>query len=161
MVIVDRSVLAPYGAEKMFALVEDVESYPEFLPWCEGAHVDLREPGRTIATIRANFHGMRQRFTTENANRPGERIDIALVSGPFRLLRGHWRFTALEAQGCRIDFRLEYQFSSRILEKVAGPVFHHIANNFVDAFVRRAEQKFGPLRQAQDRPPSTGSGQAR
>src|SRR4051812_40996479 len=106
MMVVDRSVLAPYSAEKMFALVEDIESYPQFLPWCEGAQVALREPGRTIATLHANFHGLRQRFTTENSNRPGERIDITLVSGPFRALQGHWLFHALGAQGCRIDFRL-------------------------------------------------------
>jgi ribosome-associated toxin RatA of RatAB toxin-antitoxin module len=142
MVTVDRSVLAPYSANEMFALVDDVESYPQFLPWCEAASVALREPGRTVATIRANFHGLRQEFTTENANRPGERIDITLVSGPFRTLRGHWEFAAL-GEGCRIGFRLEYEFASRILEKAAGPVFHRIADNFVDAFVHRAEQRFG------------------
>jgi ribosome-associated toxin RatA of RatAB toxin-antitoxin module len=143
MVVVDRSVLAPYAADRMYALVEDVESYPQFLPWCEGTRVELREPGRTVATISARYHGLRQQFTTQNTNRPGERIDIALVSGPFRTLRGHWVFTPLGGDGCRIDFRLEYQFASRILEKVAGPLFHHIADSFVDAFVRRAEQRFG------------------
>jgi ribosome-associated toxin RatA of RatAB toxin-antitoxin module len=143
MVVVDRSVLAPYASGEMFALVDDVESYPQFLPWCEGTRVDLREPGRTVATIRANFHGLRQQFTTQNTNRPAERIDIALVSGPFRTLRGHWVFTPLGDRGCRIDFRLEYQFASRILEKAAGPVFHRIADSFVDAFVRRAEERFG------------------
>ncbi len=143
MVVVDRSVLASYTANEMYALVDDVESYPQFLPWCEGTSVVLREPGRTVATIRANYHGLRQEVTTENANRPGERIDITLVSGPFRTLRGHWQFTPIGARGCRIDFRLEYQFASRILDKVAGPVFHKIADGFVDAFVRRAEQRFG------------------
>jgi ribosome-associated toxin RatA of RatAB toxin-antitoxin module len=143
MVTVDRSVLAPYSANEMFALVDDVESYPQFLPWCEATSVALREPGRTVATIRANFHGLRQAFTTENANRPGERIDITLVSGPFRTLSGHWEFAALGEGGCRIGFRLEYEFASRILEKAAGPVFHRIADNFVDAFVHRAEQRFG------------------
>jgi ribosome-associated toxin RatA of RatAB toxin-antitoxin module len=143
MVTVDRSVLAPYSPNEMFALVDDVESYPQFLPWCEATNVVLREPGRTVATIRANFHGLRQEFTTENANRPGERIDIALVSGPFRTLRGHWAFAALGEGGCRVGFRLEYEFASRILEKAAGPVFRGIADNLVDAFVRRAEQRFG------------------
>jgi ribosome-associated toxin RatA of RatAB toxin-antitoxin module len=144
MVTVDRSVLAPYSADQMFALVDDVESYPQFLPWCEGTRVQLREPGRTVATIRASFHGLRQEFTTENTNLPGERIDIALVSGPFRTLRGHWQFTPLGDRGCRIEFRLQYQFASRILEKAAGPVFHRIADSFVDAFVQRAERKFAP-----------------
>ena len=143
MVVVDRSVLAPYAADQMFALVDDVESYPQFLPWCEGTHVALREPGRTVATIRANYHGLRQEFTTQNTHRPGERIDMTLVSGPFRTLSGHWRFTPLGERGCRIDFRLEYEFASRIIEKIAGPMFHHIADSFVDAFVRRAEQKLG------------------
>jgi ribosome-associated toxin RatA of RatAB toxin-antitoxin module len=143
MIVVDRSVIAPYGAGQMFGLVEDIESYPQFLPWCEATQIRVREPGKTIATIRAHFHGIRQEFTTENSNRAGERIDITLVSGPFRELRGHWLFTALGTEGCRVDFRLEYQFSGILLEKVAGPLFHHIANSFVDAFVRRAEQKFG------------------
>jgi ribosome-associated toxin RatA of RatAB toxin-antitoxin module len=141
MVVIDRSVLAAHDANQMFALVDDVESYPQFLPWCESTRVLSREPGRTVATIRANFHGLRQEFTTQNANRPGERIDIALVSGPFRTLRGRWQFTPLGDRGCRIEFRLEYEFASRILEKAAGPVFHRIADSFVDAFVQRAEQK--------------------
>jgi ribosome-associated toxin RatA of RatAB toxin-antitoxin module len=144
MVVVDRSVLAPYAANEMFALVDDVESYPQFLPWCEGTRVALREADRTVATIRANYHGLRQEFTTQNTRRPGERIDMALVSGPFRTLRGHWQFTPLGEGGCRVDFRLEYEFASALLEKVAGPVFRHIADNFVDAFVRRAEQRLGP-----------------
>jgi ribosome-associated toxin RatA of RatAB toxin-antitoxin module len=141
MVVIDRSVLAAHDANQMFALVDDVESYPQFLPWCESTRVLSREPGRTVATIRANFYGLRQEFTTQNANRPGERIDIALVSGPFRTLRGRWQFTPLGDRGCRIEFRLEYEFASRILEKAAGPVFHRIADSFVDAFVQRAEQK--------------------
>jgi len=143
MVVVDRSVLTPYTAHEMFALVDDIESYPQFLPWCEGTRVVSRDPGRTVATIRASYHGLRQQFTTENANRPGERIDVALVSGPFRTLSGHWQFTPLGEGGCRIDFRLEYEFASRVLEKLAGPMFHHIADSFVDAFVRRAELKLG------------------
>src|SRR3954471_16581218 len=102
MVTVDRSVLAPYSANEMFALVDDVESYPQFLPWCESTRVLSREPGRTVAPIRASFHALPQEFTTQNSNRPGERIDIALVSGPFRTLRGHWQFTQLGDQGYRI-----------------------------------------------------------
>jgi ribosome-associated toxin RatA of RatAB toxin-antitoxin module len=143
MMVVDRSVLASYAAGEMYALVDDVESYPQFLPWCESTQIVVREPGRTVATIRANYHGLRQEFTTQNANRPGERIDITLVSGPFRTLCGHWQFTPLGERGCRIEFRLEYEFASRILEKLAGPMFHHIADSFVDAFVQRAERKFG------------------
>src|SRR4051812_38306856 len=144
MVVVDRSVLAPYAANEMFALVDEVESYPQFLQWCEGTRVVSREPGRTVATIRANYHGLRQEFTTQTPTGRGGRLDIDLVPGPFGPLGGHWQSPPLGERGCRIDFRLEYDFASRILEKVAGPVFHRIADNFVDAFVRRAEQKLGP-----------------
>jgi len=143
MTVVERSVLAPYSARQMFDLVGDVEAYPQFLPWCESARVDERKADRTVATIQANFRGIRQQFTTENSERAGERIEIKLVSGPFKALSGHWSFTALGTQGCRVDFRMEYQFASRLLEKAAGPLFHHIANSFVDAFVRRAERKYG------------------
>jgi ribosome-associated toxin RatA of RatAB toxin-antitoxin module len=143
MVVVDRSIVAPYSAEQMFALVEDIESYPSFLPWCAGTEVVLREPDRTIATIHVSFHGLRQEFTTENRKHLHQRIDISLVSGPFRELQGHWVFTPLGESGSKVAFRLQYQFSSRILEKLAGPVFHHIADTFVDAFLRRAERKYG------------------
>lgn len=140
MVIVDRSSLVGYSAEHMYALVEDIESYPHFLPWCSGAVVTLREGTRTVATMHVNFRGIREQFTTENTNEPGRVITMQLVSGPFRHLRGHWRFTSLSQDACKIEFRLEYEISSRLLERVIGPVFQHIANSFMDAFVRRAEQ---------------------
>jgi ribosome-associated toxin RatA of RatAB toxin-antitoxin module len=143
MTIVDRSMLIGYSAQQMYALVEDVESYPQFLPWCERAEVPLRQPGRTVATLHINFHGLRQHFTTDNANQPHTRIDMKLVSGTFRSLDGHWQFTALGDKACKVEFSLRYQFASRLLERTAGPVFHRIADGFVDAFARRAEEKFG------------------
>lgn len=143
MVIVDRSSLVGHSAEQMYALVEDIESYPRFLPWCRDAVVSVREGTRAVATMHINFRGIREQFTTENANEPGRTIAMELVSGPFRHLRGHWRFTPLADDACKIEFRLEYEISSRLLERVIGPVFQHIANSFVDAFVRRAEQMHG------------------
>ncbi|MGC2520920.1 MAG: type II toxin-antitoxin system RatA family toxin [Burkholderiales bacterium] len=143
MTIVDRSMLVGYSAQQMYALVEDVESYPQFLPWCERAEVALREPGRTVATLHLNFHGLRQHFTTENANQPHTRIDMKLVSGTFRSLDGHWLFTALSEKACKVEFSLRYQFASRLLEKTAGQMFHRIADGFVEAFARRAEVKYG------------------
>jgi ribosome-associated toxin RatA of RatAB toxin-antitoxin module len=145
MVMVDRSSLVGHSAEKMYALVEDIESYPDFLPWCSGATVTVREGTRTVATMHVNFHGIREQFTTENANEPGRMIAMQLVSGPFRHLRGHWRFTPLAENTCKIEFRLDYEISSRLLERLIGPVFHRINNSFMDAFVRRAEQVYaGP-----------------
>jgi len=143
MTIVDRSALVAHSAQKMYALVADVESYPQFLPWCDGAVVSVNEPGRTVATLHINFCGLKKEFTTENFNRADARIDMKLVSGPFRSLEGSWVFTALSENACKVELTLRYQFASALLEKIAGPAFNDITDSFVDAFVRRADEKFG------------------
>ena len=143
MIVVDRSALVAHSAQKMYALVADVESYPQFLPWCERAVVSVNEPGRTVASLHINFHGSKKEFTTENLHQPGSRIDMKLVSGPFRSLEGSWAFTALSDNACKVELSLRYQFASTLLEKIAGPAFHNITDTFVDAFVRRADEKFG------------------
>ena len=143
MIHVDRSALVDYSAQAMYALVDDVESYPQFLPWCDGAQYAAREPGRTVATLHVNFHGLKNQFTTENIHQLGKRIDMKLVSGPFRSLDGQWLFTALGENACKVEFSLRYEFASALLGKAAGPVFRGIAETFVDAFVRRADEKFG------------------
>jgi len=139
MITVSRQALVAYGAAEMYELVEDVESYPRFLPWCSAVEVAVREPERTVATIHVDFRGVRQAFTTANAQRHGERISMALVRGPFRHLHGEWRFAQLGEAGSRIEFDLAYQLANPVLERLAGPAFNHIANTFVDAFVRRAD----------------------
>ncbi|HVE50681.1 MAG TPA: type II toxin-antitoxin system RatA family toxin [Casimicrobiaceae bacterium] len=136
---VKKSVLVPYAAGEMFALVDDVEAYPKFLPWCAGARVlDSREGAKT-ARIDINYHGVRAHFTTDNANKPGESIVITLKDGPFKHLHGEWRFRALAEDACKVEFELHYEFANTLIETVVGPVFHHIAHTFIDAFVRRAE----------------------
>ena len=127
----------------MFALVDAAEAYPEFLPWCSGATVMLRDATRTRATIHVNYHGVRQSFTTDNTKEPPEKMTIRLVEGPFRVLDGEWRFKPLAEDACKIEFCLHYEFSSRILEKLVGPVFSYIANTMVDAFVKRADKLYG------------------
>jgi ribosome-associated toxin RatA of RatAB toxin-antitoxin module len=139
MVTVERQALVPYSAARMYALVEDVESYPRFLPWCSGAAVEFRDALRTVATLHVEYRGVRQQFTTENRKRPGERIELGLVRGPFRSLRGEWRFAALAEDACRVELSLAYQLRSALLERLFGPAFDHIANTFVDAFVRQAD----------------------
>ena len=139
MITVARQALVAYGAAEMYELVADVESYPVFLPWCRAVEVALRETERTIATLHVDFRGVRQAFTTENTQRHGERIAMRLVRGPFRHLEGEWRFVQLGEAGCRVDFALAYQLANPVLQRLAGPVFDHIANTFVDAFVRRAD----------------------
>jgi ribosome-associated toxin RatA of RatAB toxin-antitoxin module len=139
MITVSRQALVAYGAAGMYELVEDVESYPQFLPWCSAVEIALREPERIVVTLHVDFRGVRQAFTTANALRYGERISMQLVRGPFRHLQGEWRFVQLGEAGCRIEFDLAYQLASPVLERLAGPAFNHIANTFVDAFVRRAD----------------------
>ena len=126
----------------MYALVDDVESYPRFLPWCDGAQVRSRGGQRTMATIHINFHGIRQHFSTENISEPSNLISMKLVSGPFRRLQGHWRFMPLGEDACKVEFHLEYEIASRILERAIGPVFHHIADTLMDAFSARADELY-------------------
>jgi len=137
-------VLVPFGAAAMFHLVEDVERYPEFLPWCAQARcLEARADGKT-ARIDVDYHGVKAHFTTDNVNRPPESIVITLKDGPFRHLHGEWRFAALGTSGCRVEFELAWEFARSLLEPAVGPVFAHIANTFIDAFVRRAEAVCGP-----------------
>jgi ribosome-associated toxin RatA of RatAB toxin-antitoxin module len=140
---VNQSLLVEYMPAQMFALVDTVEDYPKFLPWCSGAEVIHRDAGRTRATLSINYRGIRRSFTTENVKRAPEEMEIRLVEGPFSKLDGSWRFTGLAGRGCRIDFKLHYEFAGRVLDKLASPVFHHIASTLVDAFVKRAGQVYG------------------
>ncbi len=143
MALVEKSVLIEYSAAQMYALVEDVAAYPEFLPWCGGTEILKREGEITRAAVTIDFRGIKQRFSTENRAQPPQLIEMNLVDGPFRQLDGSWRFKALGDDACKIEFRLHYEFSSKLLEKIVGPVFHFIASTFLDAFVKRAQQLYG------------------
>ena len=136
---VTKSVLVPYPAARMFELVDRVEEYPQFLPWCGGAKVLEQSGDRKTARIDIDYHGVRAHFTTDNVNRPPESIVITLKDGPFRHLHGEWRFRALGDAGCKVEFELAYEFATQLLDKAIGPVFGHIARTFIDAFVKRAE----------------------
>ena len=133
-----RSAIVERSAGEFYALVEDIESYPQFLPWCAEAHVRERSPGRTVATVTVGFRGLRQSFTTENANRDGEAIDMRLLEGPFRRFAAHWRFAPLGERACRVEFSMAYEFASRVVAKALDPLFERIADGMVDAFTRRA-----------------------
>lgn len=141
-----RSAIVEHSAEQLYALVEDIEAYPRFLPWCVATQVLERVPGRTRAMLTVGMSGLRQAFTTENDNRPGEAIDMQLVEGPFRRFGATWRFSRLSDQACRIDFSLEYEFSSRALGRLLEPLFDKIADTMVDAFTRRAAEVYGTAR---------------
>ena len=140
---VEKSVLVEYSVQQMFDLVEDIESYPDFLPWCSQTQVDYRDETRTVATMHGNLHGFKAHFTTENAKTPPFWMDMKLVNGPFRHLHGEWRFKPLGENACKIEFQITYQFSNKLFEKMAGPFFGQVTNTFVEAFLKRARQLHG------------------
>lgn len=138
---VAKSVLLPFTSEQMYALVEGVEAYPQFLPWCASSQVHARTPDSTEASIELNFKGIRQTFTTLNRNDPGHSIHLALLRGPFRSLTGHWQFLALGERGnvgCKVSLQLDYEFSNAAIVALIGSAFDRIAAGLLDAFVNRA-----------------------
>lgn len=142
MPVAQNVVYIEKSASQMFQLVDKVEDYPQFMPWCGGATVDERVDDGLTATLHIDFHGLRQSFTTRNRYEGQQVIRVQLVSGPFRTLDGEWRFKPLGDAACKIEFRLHYEFSSKLLEKLVGPVFQHISHTFVDAFIQRAEKVY-------------------
>lgn len=156
---VNKSVLLWYSPREMYALVTAIEDYAQFLPWCESAEVLERHDDGVTARLHIAFAGIRQAFTTRNTNIDASQVHMSLVDGPFSKLEGTWKFTPLQKPGspalapgepqpeptaCKVEFSLSYDFSSRPLALVISPVFDRIANTFVDAFVKRAEQVYGP-----------------
>jgi ribosome-associated toxin RatA of RatAB toxin-antitoxin module len=142
MARVEKSVLVAHPPERMFELVDRVEDYPIFLPWCGGTELKSRDEHHTVATIHIAYMGIRQSFTTENTKTYPREMRIKLQKGPFSELEGDWSFLPLGEEACKIEFRLQYEFSSRVLETILAPVFSHITNTFVDAFVRRADEVY-------------------
>lgn len=143
MAVVNKSVLVGHSAQQMFELVDGVEHYREFLPWCGGTEVKLRDVHTTVATIYIDYMHIKQHFTTENLNQPPHLIKMKLLDGPFKKLDGEWHFKALAEDACKIEFMLNYEFSNKLLDTVLGPVFSYIANSFVESFIQRAEQVYG------------------
>ena len=139
MAVVHKTVFIGYSAAQMFALVERVENYPDFLPWCGEVKLLERTDVDLMATLSINYHGIKQSFTTKNSNQAPHSMEMSLVEGPFKQLNGRWKFTELRADACKIEFDLTYEFSSKLLETLIGPVFSKITNSFVDAFCARAE----------------------
>jgi ribosome-associated toxin RatA of RatAB toxin-antitoxin module len=137
-----RSAIVEHAAAQMFALVDDIEAYPGFLPWCLEAKVDESGP-RKRASLTAGMAGVRQSFTTENENEPDRAIDMRLVEGPFRHFSAAWRFTPLGENACQVQFELRYEFASRTLGRLLEPLFDQIADTMVDAFTRRADELYG------------------
>jgi ribosome-associated toxin RatA of RatAB toxin-antitoxin module len=143
---VKKSVLLWYSPREMYELVIAVGDYPQFLPWCERAEVLENHEGGMTARLHLHYAGVRHAFTTRNDHEQDESVVVRLVDGPFSTLDGTWKFIRLGSAGnaCKIEFDMRYAFSSVALETVVSPVFDRVANTFVDSFVKRAEQVYGP-----------------
>ncbi len=141
---VTKSVLVPYAAAQMYALVGEVEAYPRFLPWCGGASVLETHAGGKTVRLDIHYHGVRAHFVTDSTYDPPLLIVFTLKDGPFKHLHGEWRFRALAEDACKVEFELAYEFTTSLIEAVVGPVFGHVAESFIDAFVKRAGQLHAP-----------------
>lgn len=137
---VTRSAVVPYSAEQMYQLVIDVLSYPAFLPGCVNSRVLERETDRMTASMEVRKAGISKTFTTRNTLISNRSILMQLADGPFRKLHGGWNFTPLNAQSCRIEFHLDFEFTSKLIEFAFGRIFKELTGNMVQAFILRAKE---------------------
>lgn len=137
---VSRSALVPHSADEMYSLVADVERYPEFLPWCTGAELHSQDESFIEASLQLQRGGVSKKFRTRNALFPGERMDIALVGGPFRTLAGGWRFEQLGDDGSKVSMEMQFEFENRVTDALFGHYFEETCNSLIDSFIRRANE---------------------
>lgn len=135
-----RSVLLPYSAAFMYAIVNDVESYPEFLPWCGGARIDIRHADGMEASLKVDRAGFQRWFRTRNHNVENRSIEMTLVDGPFEALEGCWQFIPLDTSGCRIELALSFRMKPGLRSAIMSAAFTRIADTMVDSFCSRAHQ---------------------
>lgn len=143
MTVVSRNALVAYSAEQMYKLVDDIESYSKFLPWCRRSVEIARDVDEVRATLEVATAGLNKSFTTCNRLQSGKMIEMRLVEGPFKQLEGFWRFEALGGDACKVSLDLEFEFSNALMGMALGPVFGQIANGLMDAFLKRAVDVYG------------------
>ncbi len=140
---ISKNALVPYSAAQMYSLVNDVESYSAFLPWCRSSQVLSQDEDEQRATIEIAHGSLRKSFTTCNRLQKHKMIEMRLEQGPFKHLQGFWRFDALGEQACKVSLDLDFEFSSKLVGMAMGPIFSQIANTLVDAFSKRAVEVYG------------------
>lgn len=140
---IQRNALVPYSADKMFDLVNDVDKYDQFLPGCEASKVLEQSDTHMKASMVIAKVGVRQTLVTVNQLVKGQSIHMDLSDGPFKSLNGGWTFTALSDEACKIELKLDFVFSNKLIEIAIGKVFNALANNMVSAFSQRAKQVYG------------------
>jgi len=139
---VTRSALVPFSAEQMFTLVNDVASYPNFLPGCSGSRVLESSDSAMVASVDVSKAGISKTFTTSNELEEGRKILMQLVDGPFKSLQGGWEFIPLDEAACKVELKLEFEFTSKLVEMAFGKVFNELTSNMVNAFTQRAKQVY-------------------
>jgi ribosome-associated toxin RatA of RatAB toxin-antitoxin module len=137
---VKRSALIAESPARMFALINDIERYPEFVPWCTAARVDSRKEAEVVATLTIKRGPLRAEFTTRNLLEADKRVLMQFVSGPFRVLEGLWTLTPLGELGCRVELEMRFEFANRVAGTLFASLFEDTAAQLVDAFVRRARE---------------------
>ncbi len=142
MHVIERSAIVTYTAAQMFALVNDVGRYPEFLPWCTGARVADESDTQRLASLRIARGVLRTEFTTRNTLVKDAQILMHLVDGPFRNLAGEWHFDAIGERGSRVRFRVEFEFKNRLTAVALSAAFEALCSSIVDAFVTRAQKVY-------------------
>jgi ribosome-associated toxin RatA of RatAB toxin-antitoxin module len=146
MKTIEKSILVWYSAEQMFDLVSAVDQYPQFLPWCDHAHILARHDDGVTAEVGMAYGKLKQSFVTRNTHVTGRQIDLQLIRGPFSNLEGHWKFNPVGDAGdaaCRTELALVYGFDNSLLSSLVSPVFDRIASSLVDAFFKRANDVYG------------------
>ena len=135
--------LLPYTPEKLYNLVSDVEKYPDFLPWCIALRVRSREVKMINADMIIGFKVFREKFTTRVTLNPPRRIDVEYLDGPFKYLNNHWIFKPIDDGACEIDFYVDFEFKSTLLQKAIGAVFNEAVRKMINAFEARAHRIYG------------------
>lgn len=143
MAIIKREAIVIYSPAQMFGLVDDIESYPQFLPWCGQSVVHGRTEDEVKASLTLTWKGMQKSFTTLNRLQKDKMIELRLLDGPFHHLEGFWRFEEHAGTGCKVSLDMEFEFAGKIISMMFGPMFSQVANSLVDAFCKRAQDLYG------------------
>lgn len=142
MNVLNRSALVPYTQRQMFELVNNIEDYPRFLPWCHSSQLIEKKENEVVASLEINWKGIHRNFTTRNRLHPYQHMEISLVNGPLQHMEGKWQFIALNEHACKVILDLEFEFAGGLIDRFFQPVFQHIANTLVEAFCKRAGELY-------------------
>lgn len=146
MTTVNRNAIVPYTSQQMYQLVDDINRYPEFLPWCEDAEEHQRKANEVEATLTLEWNGFIKAFTTRNTLHPFNKIEMRLLNGPFKRLEGHWTFTPLEEagqeKGCKVELSLEFEFINPMMSMMFSSMFEKISQEMVGCFIERAKSVY-------------------